>query len=99
MQEEGKNGSTQSLAYRNMETEKTENQNQSNFVKAMLLLNKIWQQVIKDGCNTECTVEQAKAYNTASAVISKINNELMDMLIYEDAKDVAITFDENGHLI
>lgn len=82
-----------------METEKTENLNQSDFVKTMLLLNKIWNQLIEDGCNTECTVEQAKAYNTASAVISKINNKLMDLLIYGDVKDVAITFDENGHLI
>lgn len=34
-----------------------------------------------------------------SAVISKIDNELIDLLINGDAKDVAITFDENGHLI
>ena len=99
MQEEGENGSTQSLAYRNMETAKTENLYESRFVKAMLLLHKNWQQVLKDGCNTECTVVQAKAYYTASAVISKIDNELMDLLIYGDAKDVEITFDENGHLI
>ena len=82
-----------------METAKTENLNESRFVKAMLLLHKNWQQVLKDGCNTECTVEQAKAYYTASAVISKIDNELMDLLIHGDAKEVAIKFDENGHLI
>ena len=82
-----------------METAKTENLNESRFVKAMLLLHKKWQQVLKDGCNTECTVEQAKAYYTASAVISKIDNELMDLLIHGDAKEVAIKFDENGHLI
>ena len=82
-----------------METAKTENLYESRFVKAMLLLNKNWQQVLKDGCNTKCTVEQAKAYYTASAVISKINNEFMDLLIYGDAKDVVITFDEEGHII
>lgn len=82
-----------------MGTAKTENLNESRFVKAMLLLHKNWQQVLNDGCNTECTVEQAKAYYTASAVISKIDNEFMDLLIYGDAKDVAIIFDENGHLI
>lgn len=87
------------LTYRDMETAKTENLYESRFVKAMLLLHKNWQQVLKDGCNTECTVEQAKAYYTASAVISKIDNEFMDLLIYGDAKDVAITFDEEGHLI
>ena len=82
-----------------METAKTENLNESRFVKAMLLIHKNWQQVIKDGCNTECTVEQAKAYITACEVISTIENELTDLLINEDAKVVAITFDENGHLI
>lgn len=82
-----------------MTTQKIENLNESRFVKAMLLLHKNWQQVLKDGCNTECTVEQAKAYYTASAVISKIDNEFMDLLIYGNAKDVAITFDENGNLI
>lgn len=96
---EGEDSPTQSLAYRDMETAKTENLYESRFVKAMLLLHKNWQQVLKDGCNTECTVEQAKAYYTASAVISKIDNEFMDLLIYGDAKDVAITFDEEGHLI
>ena len=96
---EGENGPTQSLTYRDMETAKTENLYESRFVKALLLLHKNWQQVLKDGCNTECTVEQAKAYYTASAVIGKIDSEFMDLLIYGDAKDVAITFDEEGHLI
>ena len=82
-----------------METAKTENLYESRFIKALLLLHKNWQQVLKDGCNTECTVEQAKAYYTASAVIGKIDSEFMDLLIYGDAKDVAITFDEEGHLI
>lgn len=82
-----------------METAKTENQNVSRFVKAMLLIHKNWQQVIKDGCNTECTVEQVKSYMTACEVISTIEKELMDLCINEDAKEVAITFDENGHLI
>lgn len=82
-----------------METAKKENLYQSRFVKAMLLLNKNRQQIFKDGCNTECTLEQVKAYNTAYAVISKIEDEFMELLINEDMKDVAITFDENGHLI
>lgn len=83
-----------------MNTEKTENLNESRFVRAMRIIHRNWQQVIEDGMNNECTIEQAKAYYTASGVISKIESELMDLLIYDDIEKVqTIKFDEEGHQI
>lgn len=83
-----------------MNTEKTENLNESRFVKAMRIIRRNWQQAIEDGMNRDCTIEQAKAYYTATGVISLIERELTDLLIYDDIEITEkITFDEKGHLI
>ena len=97
---EGEDSPTQSLTYRDMNTENIENEIVSRFVRTMRILHENWKQVIEDGCNTECTIEQAKAYYIASGVIDKIENELRQLLVYDDIDPVTtIKFDEKGNLI
>ena len=97
---EGEDSPTQSLAYRDMNTENTENEIVSRFVSTMRILHENWKQVIEDGYNTECTIEQAKAYCIASGVINKIENELRQLLVFDDIDPVTtIKFDEKGNLI
>ena len=72
---------------------------ESNYVKAIKLVHKSWKQVLEYGCSEENTIEQAKAYYTASAVIGKIQEELFRILADGEEKLSIIRFDEKGHLI
>lgn len=85
-----------------MNTEKTENLNESRFVKAYGMVYKTYLQIGVDRCKEENmrTNEQLIAYNVAIEVLDKMCHEMLQLL-QDDYKDEVkkINFDEKGHLI
>lgn len=92
---EGEDSPTQSLAYRDMNTE---NKDKKDLEVIVELLDKDWNQVwdnLPDDPE-EITAEQMLSYSIAMQVIDKIERQIQHYLITGEKKDIEIQIDKEG---
>lgn len=92
---EGEDGPTQSLAYRDMNTE---NKDKKDLEVIVELLDKDWNQVwdnLPDDPE-EITADQMLSYSIAMQVIDKIERQIQHYLITGEKKDIEIQIDKEG---
>lgn len=90
---EGEDGPTQSLTYREMNTER-------NLTDLLELLDESWNQVADTSSDNpkEMSLYELHAYTVAMCVITKIKEEMTQYIKTGEKKIVPILFDRFGHI-